>query len=343
MKKGIVVANLHLVQVIFSTNVDSPIIMIYTILIISTQRGQMNMKLFAILGKVIVAAGWADKNLTLEEINQLKDLLFKFQQHLPETREFATFEMYIESPIDAAERERLVNELRESVWSEEDKQLVISALIDLVEADGRITDDERAMLDAIKAKIESVDTSIFGDLGRLLRGAMQRRSESMSNAPNREKYYEDFLKNKMYYAVRRRLDRGEAELKIAEADLRKLSALGGLMARVAQTDGVVIEKETEKIISILQTSWLLSLEAATFVMEVAMSEVSRNFDYLRITRELVETTTPAERAGVLDVLFSVAAADGGVSKDELTEIHRIADYLLLSENRVDEAHSRVAQ
>jgi uncharacterized tellurite resistance protein B-like protein len=163
----------------------------------------------------------------------------------------------------------------------------------------------------------------------------------MLNAPNRDKYFEDFLKNKIYYAVRHRLDLGEAELEIPEADLRKLSAVGGLMARVAQEDGVVLEKEMEKITSTLQHSWELPRAAAVFVTEVAVSEVSRNFDYLRMSREFVEMTTPAERASVLDVLFTVASADGKVSEKERREIHNIADYLLLSDNRVAEAYSKI--
>lgn len=303
----------------------------------------MNTKLVETLVKVIVAAGWADKELTLEERNNLKDLLLQFRHHLPDDGEAPILEMYTESPIQAAEQERLVNELREAIWTEEDKALVSSALQNMVEADGKITDDEQSMLDGIKGNLESVDTGVLGDVGRLIRGAIQRRSETIRNAPNRDQYFEDFLRNKIYYAVRHRLDLAEAELDIPEADLRKLSALGGLMARVAQKDGVVLEKEMEKITLTLQNSWGLSREAATFVTEVAISEVSRNFDYLRMSREFVEMTTPAERASVLDVLFTVANADGQISDEERKEIHNIADYLLLSDNLVVEAHSKIRQ
>ena len=303
----------------------------------------MNTKLVETLVKVIVAAGWADKELTLEERNNLKDLLLQFRHHLPDDGEAPILEMYTESPIQAAEQKRLVNELREAIWTEEDKALVISALKNMVEADGKITDDEQSMLDGIKGNLESVDTGVLGDVGRLIRGAIQRRSETIRNAPNRDQYFEDFLRNKIYYAVRHRLDLAEAELDIPEADLRKLSALGGLMARVAQKDGVVLEKEMEKITLTLQNSWGLSREAATFVTEVAISEVSRNFDYLRMSREFVEMTTPAERASVLDVLFTVANADGQISDEERKEIHNIADYLLLSDNLVVEAHSKIRQ
>ncbi len=42
-------------------------------------------------------------------------------------------------------------------------------------------------------------------LNRLLGGALQRRSAAVNSAPNRDAYYEDFLKNKVYYEVNRQL------------------------------------------------------------------------------------------------------------------------------------------
>ena len=301
----------------------------------------MNRKLVEILGKVVLAAGWADHKLTSDEKENLKDLLFQFQRSVIDPQEDSLFEMYTKSSIDTAERERLVQELREAIWSQEDKAVVLSALQKMLESDGTINDDEHAVLSDIKAAIESVDTGIFGDLGRLLRGAMRRRSEAVRNAPNREIYFEDFLKNKVYYEVRRRLDLHRLELEIPEKELRKLSLVGGMMARVAQTDHIVIENETHRIASILQDRWGLSREAAIFVMECAISDVCRDFDYLRMAREFINLTTPAERIQLLDLLFDVANTDGLVSNDELQEITYIADYLLLSHDKVNQAYLKM--
>jgi uncharacterized tellurite resistance protein B-like protein len=331
----------------------------------------MDKQLVETLGKVVIAAAWADKKLTSAEINSLKDLLFQFQRDLTlpdvsfghqlwtmisgmdETtsrdgsginipaREMAKFEMYTESPIDAPERELLVNQLREAIWTEEDKALVISALKSMVEADGNITDEEQAVLNEIMATMQSVDTGVFRRLGRLLQSSVERRSQAVENAPNREKYFEDFLKNKVFYEMRRRLDRGDQSLEIPDEALRKLGAIGGLLARVAQVDSIVLEAEREEIMSLLQTGWGLSQEAATFVIEVAMSEVSKDFDYLRMTRNLFDITTLDERTHLLDLLFAVANADRKVSAEELREIHRIAGHLLLRSNQVDEAYSRI--
>jgi uncharacterized tellurite resistance protein B-like protein len=301
----------------------------------------MNRKLAETLSKVVAVAGWADHKLTPDERENLKDLLFQFQRSVIDPREDALFEMYIKSPIDTPERERLVEELREAVWSQEDKTVVLSALQTMVESDGTINDDEQAVLNDIKAAIESVDTGIFGDLGRLLRGAMRRRSEVVRNAPNREIYLEDFLKNKVYYEVRRRLDLHKLDIELPEKELRKLSLVGGMMARVAQTDHIVIENESNKITSILDDHWGLSREAAVFVMECAISDVCRDFDYLRMAREFMDLATSAERVQLLDLLFDVANADGLVSEDELQEITYIADYLLLSRDQVNTAYLKM--
>jgi uncharacterized tellurite resistance protein B-like protein len=303
----------------------------------------MNRKLMGNLARVLAATGWADKTLTSAEIENLKDLLFQFQRSVIDPREDAMFQMYIKSPVDAAERQRLVEELRETVWSEEDKSYVASALKKMAEADGKVTEEEQAVLDHILASVESVDTGIFGALGRLVRGAMQRRSQAVRNAPNREKFFEDFLKNKVYYEVRRRLDLSHSDIVIQDEDLRKLSLIGGMMAHVAHVDHVVLENETDKLTSILETTWGLSREAALFVTECALADVSRDFDYLRMTREFTELTTAAERNNLLDLLFAVAYADGEVSNEELLEITYIADYLLIRLDRVNQAFLKVAR
>jgi uncharacterized tellurite resistance protein B-like protein len=327
----------------------------------------MDKTLIETLGKVIIAVAWADGKITREENQCLRDLLFEYQHTLTfsvnlgqelwsditgfseESRgqriglpaqHQALFDMYSESPIGADERERLVHELKAAVGSEEDKTLVLTTLKKVVEADGKITEDEQAILNGIMADMESADTGIFAALRHLLPEAMQRRALAVSNAPNREKYFEEFLKNKVYYEVRRRLDLGEGNVEIADEQLRKLSMAGGLMARVAQVDHIVLNEEKDKILSMLRDNWGLDQQAATFVAEVAIAEGATHFDYLRMSREFMEITEPAERTNFLEVLFAVAHADGRLSDEEIKEINEIADYLLLSRNRVREARSK---
>ena len=148
-----------------------------------------------------MAAAWADHEVSNEEINSLKDLLFR----LPELtgREWATLEMYIKSPVGEAERERLVDQLKDQLKSSEDKALAKQALEELVGADGVVTDEERTVIDSIEAEIDAVS---LGRFSRLVSGSVSRREEALRDAPNREEHFEDYIKNKVYYGLQLRMD-----------------------------------------------------------------------------------------------------------------------------------------
>ena len=287
------------------------------------------------LGKVIIAAAWADGEVAHEELNCLKDLLFR----LPGLtgREWAMLDMYIESPVGAAERERLVEQLQNELRSSRDKSLALQNLDDMVAADGIVSEGEKAIIEEIKSQIETANVSVFGQLGRVVKDSIQRREAALSDAPNREEHLEDFIKNKVYYGVQRRLELGEVSLDIPEDRLRKLSMVGGLMARIAHVDLVVTNEEFEAIVNSLKNEWGISQDEATFVTEVAVSEVGPDMDYYRLTREFFTSTTEEERRKFLNVLFSVANADGFVSSKEIEEVRTIANSLRLTHKQFIDA------
>jgi uncharacterized tellurite resistance protein B-like protein len=291
------------------------------------------------LGKVIIAAAWADGEVSPQEVNSLKDLLF----HLPGLtgREWASLEMYIESPVGVAERERLVAQLTHQLASRSDKALALHALDDLVAADGTITAQERQVIEEIKGEIQSAGVGVLGALGRVVRDSMARRSEALSDAPNREEYFDDFIKNRVFYSLRLRLAEKVDAIDIPEAQLRRLSLAGGLMARVAQVDRKVSEDEIGAMIEALQSGWGLSREASAFVAEVAVAEVTPEMDYYRLTREFFTTTSEVERVRFLDVLFSVAVADGYASNAEIEEIRAIANALKLTHQQFIDAKLKI--
>ncbi len=291
------------------------------------------------LAKVIIAAAWADGDVDPEEINSLKDLLFR----LPELtgREWAMLEMYIEAPIGARERDGLVMQLQAELATPADKALALSALDELIHADGIVTETEKTIVEEIKTAIEEVDVSLFGQLARLIQGPVTRRSLAAGGTPNREEHFEDFIKNKVFYEVRRRMELGEAEFDIPEADLRKLSLAGGLMARVAHVDREIQDSEINYMIEILVKDWDVKTHEAAFIAEIALNEASPDLDYYRLTRRFFESTSAEEREAFLDVLFDVAAADGFVSNEELEEIRTISNTLKLTHRQYINAKLKI--
>ena len=291
------------------------------------------------LAKVVIAAAWADGELTNDEINSLKDLLFHMRDMT--ARDWARLEMYIDAPVDEAERERLIDDLQTVTLSKQDIELVITELDQLVHADGELSPDEEAFVGEIKGAINEANSGFFSNLGHLVRGPVSRRSQKVASAPNRELYFEDFMNNRIYYNIRRRLDLNEEGLHIPEDDLRMFSLAGGLMARVAYVDREVTEAEYETMKYALAKCWQIGDEEAAVVSEVAISEISKDLDYYRLSREFFESTSEEQRVCFLDVLYAVADGDGRVSFEEIEEIRTIANMLKLTHQQFIDAKLKI--
>lgn len=289
-----------------------------------------NRNLIYSLAKVIIAAAWADGEIAHEERNSLKDLLYRLPQIGQDggiqltTREWQTLEMYMHSPIEPEERTRLVEELQIATRTFDDKKLIFDALNQMATADGEIDDAEKAVISDIKASINDVNTHVFNQMGKLVGFAMQRRSKATKNSFNRERYLDDFIKNKVYYAASRRMQRESFSLDLSDKQLRKLSLAGGLMAKVAHVDLEITEEEFDKIVDVLREKWRVDEKTAVFIAEVAASEVADHLDHHRTVRQFGLMCTPKEKAQFVELLFAIADADGFVSNEEIEEIRTIA-------------------
>jgi uncharacterized tellurite resistance protein B-like protein len=295
-----------------------------------------NERLIMTLAKVLIAAAWTDGEPSHEEINSMKDLLFRLPQL--SSRQWASLQMYIETPVDPAERARLVDDLRNSIRTPEDRDLALGMLDELMRADGEVTEEEKQVAAEIEAAIESVDVGL---LARLVKDLAGRRTRAVAGAPNREDYFEDYVRNKVYYGVRRRLDLGETELDVGDDLLRTLSLAGGMMAQVARVNPEVTDAEVTTMANALQTHWHLTPEQAAFVAEVAVSETASLFDKYRLARQFANACDYQERVEFLDVLFAVAAADGEATYEEIEEIRAIAQSLKLTHQDFIEAKLKI--
>lgn len=292
------------------------------------------------LAKVLVAAAWADGVITNEEINYLKDLLFHLKGIT--AQDWAQIEIYIDSPVGEAERQRLVSELEADLSTTEAKAQAIQALDQMVHMGGTMGASEQAALEEIKASIQNAKVGGMGRWSLFARNSMQSRSQAVQGAPNREQYMDDYVKNKIYYDVKLRLANENAAIHITDDELRRLSLAGGLMARVAYADNRVTPPETQVIVRALQKYWDISDAEANLVAEMAASEVSKGMDYYRLTRQFFEVTTEDERVRFLNALFAVAAGDDIAAFEEIEEIRTIANGLLLSHQQFIDAKLKLS-
>jgi uncharacterized tellurite resistance protein B-like protein len=290
------------------------------------------------LAKVLVAAAWADGQISNEEINSLKDLTF----HLPgmTAADWAQIEIYIDSPVGEAERARLVDELEAALKTQADKDLALQALDSLLQSDNTPGTAEQEIIDQVKADIQNASVSSWG---RFVHGRTAKRSQVVQAAPNRELFMDDFVNNKIYYDVKRELAAEGDSPQVADAELRKLSLAGGLLARVAYSDRQVSGDESQAIITALQKHWGVSAVEAGVVAKAAAANIQADLDYYRLTRAFFETTNENERVRFLDVLFAVTTSDGRASYEEIEEIRQISSGLLLTHQQFIEAKMKVPE
>jgi len=81
------------------------------------------------LGKLLIAASWADGTLSTEEVNGLKELLFQLPDISGE--EWMELELYMASPVSESERTRLMDRVLGSMTSRAHKDMALKALENL--------------------------------------------------------------------------------------------------------------------------------------------------------------------------------------------------------------------
>lgn len=278
------------------------------------------------LAKVIIAAAWADGHLATDEVNALKNLLSEMGQlggygeMALTAEEWAELEIYLYSPVEAAERQRLIDNLAATLRGPGDRSLALAAIERLFGADRVHTDEERRVAAEIRAALLGVDLGPIALIGRLVRAALRPPTP----APNREQHMEEFLHNRIYYAVRQRLGKApEEDLGIPAAEARKLALAGGLLAEVARIDQQVSDAEADSVTTALAAGWQISPTGAAVVSAAALAESADGLDFYRLCEEFANSTTVEERIHFLDALFAVAAADGAISSEESAAISRI--------------------
>ena len=247
------------------------------------------------LGKLLIAAAWADGTLSTEEVNGLKELLFQLPDISGE--EWMELELYMVSPVTEEERQRLLNRVLQRITSQTDKDLAKDALRKLVLSGSQGADPQIEVVKRLQEDIEQRSTGFLEHLRRPLRRILNLRGQKYSEEHDRESRFEDFIKNTIYFQVTMELrDRG------ITFDLT----------------GVLLKK------------WKLTEEQAQLVVEISHHRIFRGLDGVRLVKRFNNFTTLAERKEFVDCLFAVANAAGKTSFDEIEEIRDIAKGLELS-------------
>lgn len=107
-------------------------------------------------------------------------------------------------------------------------------------------------------------------------------------------------------------------------------ALAALMVRLSRSDGTYTEIERRRIDAAVAQQYRLSPEAASAVRMEAEELESAAQDTVQFTRLVKDGVPYEERAGIVEALWRVAAADG-VNADEHGVMRLVANLLGVSD------------
>lgn len=279
------------------------------------------------LGKLLIASAWVDGELSNEEVNALKDLLFAIPDITGD--QWKQLEIYMDSPVTAEEREALLERVLMRISSNQDKALIIDTLTRLFQADGKITDQESALLKDVKEAVAKTRTGALAKMSRMITTSIKKRSDASRAATQRESRIDDFIMNTVYFQLESKRREEGLAFDLPEQRIRKLCFAAGLLAKIAAVDSGISENERETMQTILQQEWKLSDQEAALVTEASCQRALKGLDFYRTTRGFFDCTDYQERKAFLTCLFKIANASDMTSRKEVEEIRRIAESLKL--------------
>lgn len=279
------------------------------------------------LGKLMIAIGWADGNLDHDEINAMKNMLFRLKDL--NTEDWAQLEILMEQPTPKEDREKFLEDVLTSIHSTDDKKFVLENLRELIAADGTVKPEEKSLVLEIEKAVNGKLTGISGLLESFTRNVIVKSVALIRYEKQQDRDLEDYLENKILYDIKKKFP-GQ-EIAFSPRELKKWSAGAGLLGRVAITDGEFDEKEKKVLVSILESAWGLKPEIAGVISEIVKKRVEDGHNdihkkphYEHLARLFYEETEYAERIRFIELLFQIANASQKTSFEEIETIRGIS-------------------
>ncbi len=289
--------------------------------------------------RVLIAAAWADGEMTYEELNSLKAY---FRELDLDSDALAELEPYLADPIGEEEARTIIDDFLTLARSAE-RETLLAAVRDLLLSDNTLADGEKQFLKLLDhAKEETSTARVF--VGQLKR-FWGSRAATGDDKFRRSDLLDEFVRNRVLYQVKRRLmlATGGAPLdEETERDLRYVCTVGALLGQVAAADQNFDADERATIAELLDSISSLQHSDVDVIVDIVESEVLSDVGYQPFVREYNEMASGEDKRRLLTLLFQVAAADGAISHEEHEEIRKISKALNVEHSEFIAAKQAIA-
>ena len=283
--------------------------------------------------KVLAAAAWADGKLEPEEVNRIKELMLTSDLEPAEVNEIYDL---LNAPVSYERCEALTRDLMGMLGSRREREEALRELETLLRADGTLDEDEREVLEGLKGIMDAMN-SVDGFMARIT--SVFRRvlpPRDLSRDPGELTQY---LKN----AVLRRTDdlsQGRWRETLDAASLNRYTLFGAILGRVADVEDGISQEELDRIRALLAERFSLKPPILDWVVQAVREASSAKMDRQGLLSEFNRIADMDQRLELLDAAFAVAAADGVIGPEELTELRLLSNFLWVDRRDFAKVHAR---
>lgn len=253
------------------------------------------------LAKVLIAAAWADGRLANEELNALKDMLFGIPEITPD--DWKKLMLYMESPINADESQKLLDDLLVEVKGRKDREYIFDTLNQMVASDGEISVEEQEFVDGVHEAVDAKTGGFFKSLKHRVKTVVRRRRGPAGT--EREKHVDDYTNNEVYHHLVY-IQKKASEVRLPEDNLRRICLSAGFMAWVLHSDLTIDDEDSQAILGALMDDWHIRQHEASIVTNAACERIVKGVDFHRLCRTYHESADADEATRLVRTLSRIA-------------------------------------
>lgn len=275
------------------------------------------------LGKMLLAGGWVDGELSRDEINAVEAFLDTIPGLTEE--DLKRIHLYAEFPMTMEEGRYVAEEFVKIIRTEEEKDLALLHLDALVKADRIVTPEERCFYVEMLNFLQEAPTSAFHRFSKMLKGRNKWKSAEIPEGEDRETLWLDhYINNPVYFRLRVSYMGFDLPDDLSERQFEMACLHASLMVCVEIAEGPF---RPDIIADHIQSFFECTPEVAAYLVDLAAAEYHQG--RLNLRKQGLQLAKVCEFALVDEFFYALvdmlakAKTPQGAKHNRLREIARI--------------------
>jgi uncharacterized tellurite resistance protein B-like protein len=275
--------------------------------------------------KVLAAAAWADGVVDETERNRIKALFNSFSLDPGDRGEV---DRLLDRPVTFERALELTKEFASTIAPPGRRKELLAEIETMLGDEAGRTPEEAQLLGHVRAILSS--HTVVDGLVEKFRGLFSRTLFARRESSARVSELTEFARNSALQRLEQVFRERGRTMDGDPATWNRVTLLGVLLAHIAHLHEGWNDGERDVVDRVLANRFAMDDASRDLLLTVLEEERGRDTDLQRICAEYNRISTMDDRLEILDALFTVGSVDGTLTRHEVEQIRRIADFLWIS-------------